>query len=407
MENVIIKIYRGTHQIGGSIVEIKTKQARIIIDIGEELPSANKSDTVFDIDGVTKGKSNCDAVLVTHYHGDHVGMYERVLPEIPIYMGSVAKKILNIVQSTLKKKLDKGDPVRIQTFKEFEIGKPFYIKDIKITPFMIDHSAFDAYMFLIEANGKRILHTGDFRMHGAKGRKLPQILEKYAKNIDLLITEGTMLSRPNEHVMTEHELGAEAKKLIHDNKNVFVLCSSTNIDTIAEFYSATIENKKPFVVCDEMQEDILKVVTTKAKSSFYDFSRQKVYRYNANKKLNKYMSDCGFCFIGRTNFATQKAIEKFPNNLIIYSMWTGYLDEAHPAFDKYKSDWIKMVVEKGSKLLYLHTSGHATIEEIKQVCDITQAKMILPIHTERPEAFATFAINADIKLLQDGDTITF
>ena len=34
-----IKVYRGTHQIGGCVTEIKTDVARIIIDMGEELPS--------------------------------------------------------------------------------------------------------------------------------------------------------------------------------------------------------------------------------------------------------------------------------------------------------------------------------------------------------------------------------
>ncbi|MCL2675893.1 MAG: MBL fold metallo-hydrolase, partial [Firmicutes bacterium] len=174
---MIIKALRGTHQIGGSIVEIKTAQARIMIDIGAELPSANKSGLDFDIDGVTKGAANCDGVLVTHYHGDHVGMFEKVLPGISVYMGSAAKKILFAVHGTLKKKLGKGSPELIQTFKEFEAGKPFYVKDVKITPYCIDHSAFDAYMFLIDADGKRILHTGDFRMHGARGKKMPAVFK--------------------------------------------------------------------------------------------------------------------------------------------------------------------------------------------------------------------------------------
>ncbi len=37
-----IRIYRGTHQIGGCVTEIKTNNAKIIIDMGEELPSANQ-----------------------------------------------------------------------------------------------------------------------------------------------------------------------------------------------------------------------------------------------------------------------------------------------------------------------------------------------------------------------------
>ena len=80
-----IKIYRGTHQIGGCITEIKTSNAKIIIDMGEELPSTNHNEQeTFEIEGITKGTPDCDAVLITHYHGDHVGMFEKVLPQIPI-----------------------------------------------------------------------------------------------------------------------------------------------------------------------------------------------------------------------------------------------------------------------------------------------------------------------------------
>lgn len=107
-----------------------------------------------------------------------------------------------------------------------------------------------------------------------------------------------MMSRRAEKVLTEHEMGRQAKELLRDNKQVFVLCSSTNIDSIAGFYSAAIANKRVFVVCeDDFQNKILRIITENRKSSFYDFSRQKVYTYSKGEKLNKYMSDCGFCFI--------------------------------------------------------------------------------------------------------------
>lgn len=37
--------------------------------------------------------------------------------------------------------------------------EPFYIKEVKITPYTVDHSAYGAFMFLIEADGKRVLYT--------------------------------------------------------------------------------------------------------------------------------------------------------------------------------------------------------------------------------------------------------
>lgn len=399
-----IKIYRGTHQIGGCVTEITTTNARIIIDMGEQLPSLNNDEKKpLKIDGVTQGVPNCNAVLITHYHGDHVGMFEQILPDIPIYMGSVAKQIYGAVQQTLKTKLGKGNPERVKTFNEYVIGKPLFFKDIKITPYIVDHSAFDAYMFLIEAEGKRILHTGDFRMHGARGSKMPAVFEKYCKNIDVLITEGTMLSRTDEKVVTEHELGIKAEKLLRENKYVFALCSSTNIDTVAELYNAAIKNKKPFIVCEEdFQAEILRIITQNCTSSFYKFDKKKVYSYGGN--LHTFMAERGFCFLGRTNYVTQKAIEAFPNSLLIYSMWRGYLDTSHPAFDEYKKNFVDNAVKNGCRMEYLHTSGHASVAEIRAVCKITNAKTVIPIHSEIPELLKEINLSNNIVILQDNES---
>ena len=400
-----IKIYRGTHQIGGCVTEIKTKEARIIIDMGAELPNADKKEgTPLKIDGVTQGAPDCDGVFITHYHGDHVGMFEEILPSVPVYMGEVAKQIYGVVQKTLQRKLKLGNPERVASFKPFTAGEPIEIKDVKITPYTIDHSAFDAYMFLIETEGKRILHTGDFRMHGARGRKMPAVFKAFARDIDLLITEGTMMTRQNEEVMTEHELGAKALQILNENKNVFVLCSSTNIDSIAEFYGAAITGRRPFIVCDGWWREILEIVTENAQSTFYKFNRRAVYVYGEN--LNSLMAEKGFCFLGGTNFATQKALGFFPQNVLIYSMWEGYIDNLNPAYVPFKGDFVEKAKANGSRYKYLHTSGHATAKHIKQVCEVTGAKQIIPIHSESPEAFKKLGISGEVIILKDGESIT-
>ena len=128
-------------------------------------------------------------------------------------------------------------------------------------------------MFYIEAAGKRILFTGDFRDYGIVGEKerVWRTLAAYVpRNIDLLITEGTMLSRErtaqqapwfdengDEHipVKTEAELGRRAAEVFRRSKYNFVLASSTNLDSIMEFY----QNTPPGMhfVCDLYQARII------------------------------------------------------------------------------------------------------------------------------------------------------
>ena len=82
-----------------------------------------------------------------------------------MYMGKAAKKYF-----CFHKRIKNSDSVaRIEQIREYEDGKSFSIGDIKITPILTDHSAFDAYMLLIEADGKQVLHTGDFKPTVSRG----------------------------------------------------------------------------------------------------------------------------------------------------------------------------------------------------------------------------------------------
>ena len=151
-----IKIHRGVNQIGGCVTEIKSKKTRILIDVGSNLPTC-ESEVKVNIGNISK---KCDAVLITHYHGDHVGEYMQVKKDVPIYIGEQAKEIFMIFQNKMKDtgvtEITQEYIDRIETFKIFKQGVPLKIGDMEITPIRTDHSAFDSYMFLIEADGKRI-----------------------------------------------------------------------------------------------------------------------------------------------------------------------------------------------------------------------------------------------------------
>lgn len=159
---MIITVHRGTHQVAGRATEIKTEKNRILIDAGSELDG----NAPLDIEGITKGKSDCDAVLFTHYHSDHIGLLSHVHKDIPLYIGDLSLDIIKL-QNTRQKLFATEDVDRLLPYYA---AKPVVFGDIKVTPFMVDHSAFDSHFFLIEADGKKVLHTGDFRSHGFRGK---------------------------------------------------------------------------------------------------------------------------------------------------------------------------------------------------------------------------------------------
>lgn len=378
-----ITVHRGTHQIGGCATEIKTNTTRIFIDFGAELNADSAKPLV--IDGVSCSTPKCDAVLFSHYHGDHIGLMETVLPTIPLYMGKDAKQILTILNGKTKAFNDEI----IQAVSTFTEGKPIQIGDVCITPFSIDHSAYDAYMFLIEAEGKKILHTGDFRAHGFRGKGLKKVLEKLVGHVDAVICEGTTLNRSNNKLLTENEIKSEIKKVLAENKYAFFVCSSTNVDRIAALCAARPAGR--YLLCDEYQKKIIDYVSSSAgsKSSLYKCEGICTYGANLDEKLYRQ----GFCMLVRAGNPSHKAImEKYKgyDPLIIYSMWKGYLND-----DRVK-DFIS-----GYRKIDLHTSGHADVAAIKMLLEITAPEIIIPIHTEVPAAFQGIYDGAKTVLLQD------
>jgi ribonuclease J len=375
------------NQIGGCITEITSaKGTRIIIDVGSNLPGC-EGETV-DIARITK---DCNAVFITHYHGDHIGEYEKVDADTPIHMGKIAHKIFLNLCETLKKDVDK-----VKKFKTFIAKDRIEVGDMVITPYRVDHSAYDAYMFLIEADGKRVLHTGDFRTHGWTGKGVEPMLSHYVKKVDALICEGTMLSRPSENVFSERDLYYKARDYMKANKNVFVLCSSTNIDALASFCKAARDFGK-LVVTDSYQKRNLEIVTDSAPVGLYKFPDIEVIDWLKQKNCINIMqkSTKGFCMFVRPRDAFKKIMKEFPDSFFIYSVWEGYLKEKTRNKEIY--EFIPRDADGNLVYNYLHTSGHAYEDAIINICDIIKPDVIYPIHSEESGRFEELAAEGKIK----------
>ncbi len=385
-----IIIHRGTHQIGGCVTEISTDNSKIFIDFGSNLPNSLNADFPKMIKGLTVNDNTERVLFLTHYHGDHVGRLNEIKTDIPIYMGKTAKELFKNyavrIKSDIAEKIDE-----IHTFSPLE---KITVGDITVTPLMIDHSAFDAYMFIVEADGKRVLHTGDFRMHGFRGSKTLPMLKKYAENIDCIICETTNLSREGVKLITERDLQNEARQILKENKYVFVLCSSTNIDRIGAFYHANPKEK--LFICDKYQKKQLETVSKdhKQKSSFYDFSH--VLSYGTN--IDELMEKRGFCMIIRQGKMCERLLKKYKGrSKVIYSMWSGYLK------GESKNDELVNFL-KDYELIFLHSSGHASVSDLVKLYDTINPKIgLIPIHGETPEKFLQLLPKDKLLLLNDGE----
>lgn len=388
-------IHRGTHQIGGIAAEISTASTRILIDMGDELSlDPNFVSAPLNIPGVTDGNGHCDAVLFTHYHGDHTGQMLRIRPEIPIYAGALAKDIMRL---SAERGGQKNEALcrRIETIQAFSPGKPFLIGDIQITPFCIDHSACDSYLFLIEADGKRILYTGDFRLHGVRGKTMDKILDRRIGKVDAIITEGTTVSRTDGKTVTEWELQARVRNYLQQYKYVFVLCATTNLDRIFALARAVPRGK--YCICDDYQKTLVETVSKhwNGISSFYEMPKLLSFKYHPPARF----AELGGLMFVRANSKFGAIIRQYDpaQSILLYSMWDGYRTKPGstiPDFLSLTGTWAE-----------LHTSGHASPDDLRHVIEKADPEIVIPMHTDAPQKMQTLCQNRKVILLKDREEL--
>ncbi len=406
-----ITIHRGINQIGGCITEIATVKARVLIDLGQNLPDGDGifEDELASREAIEKITQGIDAIFYTHYHGDHLGLFHYVPENIPQYIGKIAKQVaLRKHQQLLyikgREELSKEEIGKLEKMGDLIPEQIIQVGDIKVIPYFVSHSAYDAYMFLIEANGKKVLHTGDFRGHGYLSRGILPTIERLILpkgKMDFLITEGTMLSRIGERVMSENELQREACGIMKRYKNVFVMCSSTDMERIASFYAANTHLKNRPIVCDRFQKNIFEIFTGSAGNYTSLFRFDEAYVFNpANTKLIDWMEDKGFCMFVR---ATDKFKDYYQalisrldpdDTVLIYSMWKEYIHQSGKHIIQRYVDFVSMFphVEK------LHTSGHASPEFLAEMCNLANPTLgIIPIHSEESASYASLPIDKYLK----------
>ena len=152
-------VHRGAHEIGGNCVEVSQNDSTIILDIGLPL-TFSFDDDINDVlpqpifNDIIQGKKLIDGILLSHPHLDHYGLIGSLPEEIPVYCGNSAAKLMELT-ALMNPNISVSD--RLRNFKPSEQIK---IGAFKITPYLMDHSAFDSYAFLIETDEKNIFnHT--------------------------------------------------------------------------------------------------------------------------------------------------------------------------------------------------------------------------------------------------------
>jgi len=122
-----------------------------VLDIGLPLDASLEEDVPLPaIPGLEANDPSLLGVIVSHSHPDHYGLASGVDPSVPLYVGEATQRILEeaLFLSPAGANLSAAGYLRDRG--------PMQLGPFTVTPYLVDHSAFDAYAVLVEAGGRRL-----------------------------------------------------------------------------------------------------------------------------------------------------------------------------------------------------------------------------------------------------------
>lgn len=389
------RIHRGTKEIGGNCIELQSGSSIILLDLGQPLNAAKPSaEHLPSIAGLEDG-SNADllGIIISHPHIDHFGLLPYAASTIPVHIGSDAKRILEAAAPFL------GSPPPSQSMIGYFDRRPFEVGPFKITPFLMDHSAFDAYALLVEAGGYRLFYSGDFRGHGRKSQAFEAFLRQPPSAVDALLMEGTNIGRRrSEPYPSEADLESEIARSMSTNEGIVLAnFSGQNIDRLVTFFEASKRANRTLIV-DVYVAHILRslginslptpspsdlrvylpkrqkarIIRMKLFDLVEPFRAARIYERELSANPNKWT------MLFRTSMIEElEAMRCLKGGALIYSLWPGYLERD-------RHDLRHWAEEMGLQFIIHHTSGHAHLEDLRRFAEAIRPKALIPIHTVEP-----------------------
>lgn len=402
MSSVKLCIHRAADAIGGNCIEIVAPTGdRILLDAGRPLDTPSNEAT--PIPKTLDMSKPALGVLISHSHGDHYGLLSELPASWPVYCGEATEELLRLFSAL-------GQVELKQQFRNWQNAIPLQVGPFVITPYLIDHSAFDAYALKIEVGGKTVFYSGDFRVHGRKASFTQRIIEEPPKNVDILLMEGTNLTgpgTPQKPTRRESDLEDDFVSLFRETSGrVFVSWSSSNIDRTVTLFRACKRSGR-ILVPDLFCMSVLMLLKKYGKIPQPDWAGAPLCAVVTDGMVNHLAERLGerdiveqlksdraamsakrllcnsekWVIMARDSLVgdfRQSGLVPDQNDVWVWSQWKGYLtlDSTKKVRDYFKP----------CRREHIHSSGHASPEVLRRFAEAINPKMLIPMHGENWEA---------------------
>jgi ribonuclease J len=389
-------IHRGAKEVGGTCIEVEHDGARLLLDAGLPLSSPAGGDSRLPaVPGLAAGDPSILGVTVSHGHPDHYGLVDQIHPSIPRFAGEGTQRILREAAFFTPHGTVLDASVSLADRQPLRVG-PF-----TVTPYLVDHSAFDAYAILVSAGGKHVLYSGDLRGHGRKAGVFERLLADPPPDVDVLLLEGTNLGHAPTRGITEQQVEERFLEICRATEGMVLACySAQNIDRLVSVFRAARRAGRILIV--DLYTAAIARATGRAIPQAHwkgvrvyvpQSQRVRVKRSGEFERIDwvrsrRIFSDelaelaSGAVMTFRASMASEMdRAGCFEDAHAVWSLWPGYLEDASGSQLR---QWLEA---REIPLSVVHSSGHASTEDLRRFAAAVNAREVVPVHTRHPERY--------------------
>jgi len=381
----------GVEEIGKNMTIFEYGNDIVVVDMGLSFPDSDMLGIDYVIPDSTyleEHKENIRGLIITHGHLDHIGAVPHIIEKVgmPRVYGS------DVTIGLLKNRMDEyninyegrlnvvspdGDSVQLGVFK--------------ITFFRLNHSIPGAMGLEIETPYGRLVYATDWKIDFQPADNKPADLQKIAaigaKGIKILFSDSTNVDKPG-HTMSESVVEETMKKVIEDTKGRLIIAMfSTLINRMQQVINAAAAHgRKVMIVGMSMQKSLEMAVSIKAMTLPPNtlITERQAHSVPEEKIVVLCTGGQGEDRAALTRMAKgeHKAVKIHRGDTVVIS------SSPIPGNERSVANVMDLIYRAGGEVIYnkqldVHTSGHASQEDLKIMLALVKPEYFFPIHGER------------------------
>ena len=420
------RVHRGDREIGGMCIEVAAEDGtRVLLDLGMPLTTMDGGDfprgtpqrpteeliaegVLVGVPGVfphDPAAPDVAAIVLTHSHLDHYGLAHHAHPGIPVYGSRGTLAILEVGRVFFPDAALPADLQVLPVYEPLRLGRsgPDPAGSLMVTAIPVDHAAPDSRALLCEADGERLLYTGDLRAHGRTGFRFENLLaDERVRGVDWLLCEGTTLgsSGGSHGLRAEADVEERLVELARRNRDklVAVAASGQNLDRLVSCYRAALRANRLLLIDPYQAYVLMQLAPLSPNIPQFSWKRVRVgfVPYQVRRleaaglmDLVYQMSDEGrassdelarrpgrFLACTRGSRSVTRLFDKVgPARIeLVWSMWGGYWERGGAL-----RTWAE---KEGVPVHFVHSGGHAWPEDLERLTDSLAARKTVWVHTD-------------------------